>query len=374
MEKNSDSHSDGKHSKLSFSLNFSFSTLRCFSSIFSKCVKKFDTSPFLCPGAISVSCTARSPPPNDLHFFSSCSFYRFSLWRLLCVNSSNMVKVGIIGGSGLEDPNILLNPTAISIDTPYGQPSDHLIQGTINGVECVLLARHGRKHDIMPGNVNYRANLWALYSLGVDVIIASTACGSLKEEVAPGHLLFPDSVFDRTNSRKATFFDGTFSGAPGVSHIQAHPTYNEKLRQVLISTAEKCKLVHHRTGFGVCIEGPRFSTKAESMVFKSWGASLVNMTMMPECILAKELGIPYATTALVTDYDCWKDEDQVTAASVMKVFAANVEKAKTLFIEAVAEIGKIDWSAEILQTKTAARQSIMISPDVEVEFLKVPKT
>ncbi|CCD61451.1 S-methyl-5'-thioadenosine phosphorylase [Caenorhabditis elegans] len=280
-----------------------------------------------------------------------------------------MVKVGIIGGSGLEDPNILLDPVTVAVDTPYGKPSDDVVEGTINGVECVLLARHGRKHDIMPGNVNFRANLWALYSRGVDVIIASTACGSLQENVEPGHLLFPDSVFDRTTGRQSTFFDGSYDQAPGVCHIQAHPTYNEKLRQVLISTAERCQLVHHRTGFGVCIEGPRFSTKAESMVFKSWGASLVNMTMMPECILAKELGIPYATTALVTDYDCWKEEDHVTASSVMKVFAANVEKAKTLFVEAVGEIGKIDWSAEILKLKTEARESVMISPDVVIPFL-----
>uniref|UniRef100_A0A8R1I1S9 S-methyl-5'-thioadenosine phosphorylase n=1 Tax=Caenorhabditis japonica TaxID=281687 RepID=A0A8R1I1S9_CAEJA len=282
-----------------------------------------------------------------------------------------MVKVGIIGGSGLEDPNILHEPKLVSVLTPYGAPSDDLLEGTINGVECVLLARHGRKHDIMPGNVNYRANLWALYSRGVDVIIASTACGSLQEHVEPGHLLFPDSVFDRTNGRASSFFDGSNPGAPGVCHIQGHPTYNEKLRQVLISTAERCQLVHHRTGFGVCIEGPRFSTRTESNVFRSWGASLVNMTMMPECILAKELGIPYATTALVTDYDCWKEEEQVTASSVMQVFAANVEKAKKLFVEAVGEIGKVDWSDEIRKMKKQARESLMISPDVVVPFLTV---
>ncbi|CAI2342546.1 unnamed protein product [Caenorhabditis sp. 36 PRJEB53466] len=235
-----------------------------------------------------------------------------------------MVKVGIIGGSGLEDPKILQNTSTVSVETPFGKPSDDLVEGTINGVECVLLARHGRKHDIMPGNVNYRANLWALYSRGVDVIIASTACGSLQEHVEPGHLLFPDSVFDRTNGRKGTFFDGSYVDAPGVCHIQAHPTYNEKLRQVLISTAER----------------PSLFDKAESTVFRSWGASLVNMTMMPECILAKELGIPYASTALVTDYDCWKDGDEhVTASSVMEVFAENVGKAKTLFVEAIEERG-----------------------------------
>ncbi|CAI5441833.1 unnamed protein product [Caenorhabditis angaria] len=281
-----------------------------------------------------------------------------------------MVKIGIIGGSGLEDPKILQNPTNVNVETPYGSPSDQLVEGTINGVQCVLLARHGKKHDIMPGNVNYRANLWALYSRGVDVIIASTACGSLQENVKPGELLFPDSVFDRTTGRKSTFFDGSFEEAPGVCHIQSHPSYNEKLRQVLISTAQKLNIDHHTSGFGVCIEGPRFSTKAESIVFKSWGASLVNMTMMPECVLAKELGIPYATTALVTDYDCWKDEEHVTMEAVMKVFAANVEKAKNLFIEAVVQISEVEWTDEIQRLKKDARNSVMVAPDVVIPHLQ----
>ncbi|CAB3403982.1 unnamed protein product [Caenorhabditis bovis] len=283
-----------------------------------------------------------------------------------------MVKVGIIGGSGLEDPKILQNPKVVSIETPFGSPSDALTTGTINGVECVLLARHGKKHDIMPGNVNYRANLWALYELGCDVIIASTACGSLQEHVKPGQLLFPDSVFDRTNGRKSTFFDGTKKLTPGVCHIQPHPCYNEKLRQILIATAKKCNLDHHTSGFGVCIEGPRFSTKSESNVFRSWGASLVNMTMMPECVLAKELGIPYATTALVTDYDCWREEgEQVTMEAVMKTFAENVEKAKTLFINAVVEIGKVDWSDERKKLKTDARHSVMVGPEVVIPHLAI---
>ncbi|CAD6198415.1 unnamed protein product [Caenorhabditis auriculariae] len=281
-----------------------------------------------------------------------------------------MVKVGIIGGTGLEDPQILSNPKSVVVETPYGSPSDALLEGTINGVDCVLLARHGRKHDIMPGNVNYRANLWALYSLGVDVIIASTACGSLQEHVKPGQLVFPDSVFDRTNGRKSTFFDGSHAGAPGVCHIQSYPTYNEQLRQLMVTSAKSLDIDHHANGFGVCIEGPRFSTVAESNVFRSWGASLVNMTMMPECILAKELGIPYATMALVTDYDCWKETTHVSIDLVMETFHENVGKAKRLFIDVVARISDVDWTPEVARMKKEARDSIMIPADIVVPHLQ----
>ncbi|VDL64339.1 unnamed protein product [Nippostrongylus brasiliensis] len=232
-------------------------------------------------------------------------------------------KVGIMGGSGLEDPQILQDAEEVEVSTPYGEPSDKMAKfvfnvipnvfftGTIGGVPCILLARHGRKHDIMPSDVNFRANLWGMHSLGAKVIIASIACGSLQENVKPGELVFPDSVFDRTTGRKSTFFDGSNPEAPGVCHIQMHPAYNEKLRRILMGAATDLNLQFHDSGFGICIEGPRYSTKAESRVFRSWGANLINMTMMPECALAKELGIPYATTALVTDYDCWRDDEHV---------------------------------------------------------------
>ncbi|KAK6061035.1 methylthioadenosine phosphorylase [Cooperia oncophora] len=261
------------------------------------------------------------------------------------------IKVGIMGGSGLEDPQILHNAKEVEINTPYGAPSDKYIVGTIGDVECILLARHGRKHDIMPSDVNFRANLWGMHSLGASVIIATIACGSLQEDVKPGELVFPDSVFDRTNGRKSTFFDGTNPDTPGVCHIQMHPTYNEKLRKLLMSTATDLNLTFHDGGFGICIEGPRYSSRAESRIFRSWGASLINMTMMPECVLAKELGIPYATTALVTDYDCWREDEQVSMELVMKTFKENAYKAKSLFIEAVKRIAEEDWENEIAVLK-----------------------
>uniref|UniRef100_A0A0K0DJJ2 S-methyl-5'-thioadenosine phosphorylase n=1 Tax=Angiostrongylus cantonensis TaxID=6313 RepID=A0A0K0DJJ2_ANGCA len=261
-------------------------------------------------------------------------------------------KVGIIGGSGLEDPQFFKDAKEVQVNTPYGKPSDSFMEGTIGDVPCILLARHGRQHTIMPSDVNFRANLWGMHSLGASVIIASIACGSLQENVKPGELVFPDSVFDRTTGRKSTFFDGTNPDAPGVCHIQMHPVYNEKLRKVILMvTATDLKLKFHDGGFGICIEGPRYSSRAESHVFRSWGASIINMTMMPECCLAKELGIPYATTALVTDYDCWKDDEQVSMELVMRTFKENSSKAKSLFIEAVKRIAKEDWKTEILTAK-----------------------
>ncbi|PAV58605.1 hypothetical protein WR25_16031 isoform A [Diploscapter pachys] len=281
-------------------------------------------------------------------------------------------KLGIIGGSGLEDPQFFKDVKEVVIDTPFGKPSDSYLEGTIEGVKVVLLARHGRKHDIMPGNVNFRANLWGMHMLGVKVIIASTACGSLQEHIKPGELVFPDSVFDRTAGRKSTFFDGEHNETPGVCHIQMHPTYSEYLRKVLAKTADGLGLKYHDGGFGVCIEGPRFSSKAESKVFRSWGASLVNMTLMPECVLAKELGIPYATTSLVTDYDCWREEEeQVSMEMVMATFKQNADKCKTLFLAAVPQIAKHDWTEEIKNLKTSARHSVMVPPEVIIPHLQI---
>ncbi|GMS84132.1 hypothetical protein PENTCL1PPCAC_6307, partial [Pristionchus entomophagus] len=287
------------------------------------------------------------------------------------------VKVGIIGGTGLEDPQILENSRLIdNVDTPYGKISDKMLEGSIQGVPCVILSRHGRQHDINPSNVNYRANLWALAEQGVTVIIASTACGSLQENVKPGDLLFPDSVYDRTFGRQITFFDGEEGHQPGVCHIPMHPLYHEPLRQILISTAKSLKssvpdLTIHEEGFGVCIEGPRFSTRAESRVFRSWGAAIVNMTMIPEGPLAKELGIPYAPVALITDYDCWKDDaEHVSVELVSATLRANGDKAKRLFIEAIKEIAKKDWTEEVKTLKSSIRASVMLDPSVKIRHLE----
>jgi 5'-methylthioadenosine phosphorylase len=180
---------------------------------------------------------------------------------------------------------------------------DALIIGKISGVDCVLLARHGRKHDVSPTNINYRANIWALKEAGCTHILASTACGSLKEEIKPGNLVILDSFIDCTTKRELTFFDGKTPGCPpGICHIPMDSAYDEETRKALIETAKELGIVCHPSGTSVCIEGPRFSTRAESNVYRSWGAATVNMTTVPEAQLAKEAGLLYASVAMATDY------------------------------------------------------------------------
>uniref|UniRef100_F1L8K5 S-methyl-5'-thioadenosine phosphorylase n=1 Tax=Ascaris suum TaxID=6253 RepID=F1L8K5_ASCSU len=288
--------------------------------------------------------------------------------------SSKMVfKIGIIGGTGLEDPKIFENAREITVDTPYGEPSDCLLEGQVGGITCVLLSRHGRKHDKSPSKVNFRANLWALMKQGVSVILATATSGSLKEELTPGSLVFLDSIIDRTFKREVTFHDGLPGHPKGVCHIPMHPAYNEKLRQILISCAEDLKYKYFKTGTAVCIEGPRYSSRAESAVFRSWNADIVNMTVCPEVYLAKELGIPYASTALITDYDCWrdaKDDEHVSVELVDKRMKENCDKAKNLFLAAIKKIGAEKWDDEIRNAKAIARSSVMIDKDEVIEHLK----
>ncbi|CAK5048667.1 unnamed protein product [Meloidogyne enterolobii] len=240
-------------------------------------------------------------------------------------------KVGIIGGTGfLKDSDIMTETKEINISTtPFGNPSDILLEGNINGVSCVILSRHGRSHYISPTNVNYRANIWALKKAGVSVIIAVTACGSLREELAPGHFAVLDSFIDRL---------------------------------ILISSLSKTKLNYQTKGTLVCVEGPRFSTRAESEVFRQWKADLIGMTLCPEVVLAKELGIPYASLAAVTDYDCWKDsEEGVNIDLVAEIMKKNSENLKEILFNAIIDIGgrKEELLKEINETKELAIKSVM---------------
>ncbi|VDM43128.1 unnamed protein product [Toxocara canis] len=292
---------------------------------------------------------------------------------VLCVTFEKH-ELGIIGGTGLEDPKIFENAREIRVDTPYGEPSDCLLEGEVGGVTCVLLSRHGRKHDKSPSQINFRANLWAMMKLGVNVIIATATSGSLKEELSPGSLVFLDSIIDRTFKREVTFHDGLPGHPKGVCHIPMHPAYNEKLRQILISCAEELKYKYFKTGTAVCIEGPRYSSRAESAVFRSWNADIVNMTVCPEVYLAKELGIPYASTALITDYDCWreaKDNEHVSVELVAKRMEENCDKAKNLFLAAIKKIGATNWDAEVREAKETARGAVMIGKDEVIEHLKI---
>ena len=245
-----------------------------------------------------------------------------------------MKKVGIIGGSGLDDPEILKDPQRIEVDTKYGKPSSALMTGKIGGVETVLLARHGRRHQFSPTQVNNRANIMALKQVGVSHIIATTACGSLRAEIDRGHLVILDQFIDFTRFRKNTFFD-TFED--GVHHTAMANPFDEDLRRVLFEQGQALGLILHPHGCVVTIEGPRFSTVAESKMFRSWGADVINMSTAPEAMLAKETGLPYAAVAMSTDYDCWKvDEEPVTWNEILEVFQQNADNVKKLIVNAIA--------------------------------------
>jgi len=248
-----------------------------------------------------------------------------------------MIKIGIIGGSGLENPDILKNAKDIKVKTKYGKPSSHLKLGMISDVDVVLLARHGREHTIPPTQVNFRANIQALKDQGCTHIIASTACGSLKEEIGRGDLVILDQFIDFTRLRKLSFYE-SFPPHDAKHTAMAHP-FSEELRKFLIETVRELKLKHHEKGTVVTIEGPRFSTVAESKMFRLWGADVINMSIAPEAILANEAGIPYAAVAMSTDYDCWKeDEAPVTWNEILEIFGKNVKNVINLIINVVKKI------------------------------------
>jgi 5'-methylthioadenosine phosphorylase len=240
-----------------------------------------------------------------------------------------MSKTGIIGGSGLEKPEILASPERKTVKTHFGTPSSPLLCGKIDGADVVILSRHGENHTIPPSQVNNRANILALKEVGCTHIITTTACGSLREEIMRGDLIVPDQFIDFTRHRAITFFEEFEPGKMG--HTQMADPFDEKLRQLIISTAKELQLKIHDKGTVVTIEGPRFSTRAESLLFRSWGADIINMSIAPEAALANEIGIPYATIAMSTDYDSWKrDEKPVSWEEVLKVFNENVHNVVQL--------------------------------------------
>jgi 5'-methylthioadenosine phosphorylase len=247
-----------------------------------------------------------------------------------------MAKIGIIGGSGLDDPGLLKDGEAIDVDTPFGKPSSALTVGTIQGVQVAILARHGKQHTLPPFKVNYRANIDALKRQGCTHILATTACGSLREEIRRGDLVFVDQFIDFTRFRSVTFFESFAPGAQNAKHTAMADPYSEPLRDKLIKSAEKLGLSFHKRGTVITIEGNRFSTRAESNMFRIWGADVINMSIAPETILANEAEIPYAAIAMSTDYDCWKtDEPPVDWPEILKVFEQNVTNVKKLLLEVI---------------------------------------
>jgi 5'-methylthioadenosine phosphorylase len=250
-----------------------------------------------------------------------------------------MAKTGIIGGSGLENPEILRSPEERSVTTPYGPPSSSLLCGNIDGDDVVILSRHGRDHTIPPSEVNNRANIFALKDAGCTHIITTTACGSLREKIRRGDLVVPDQFIDFTRHREVTFFR---EFEPGImKHSPMADPFNDDLRNLLITSAGDLGLKIHDKGTIITIEGPRFSTRAESKMFRLWGADLINMSLAPEVILANELEIPYAAVAISTDYDCWKeDEKSVTWEEVIWVFEQNVHNVLRLLLEVIARLNR----------------------------------
>jgi 5'-methylthioadenosine phosphorylase len=244
------------------------------------------------------------------------------------------IKIGIIGGSGLEKLDIFQDAREIMMETPFGKPSSKIIWGKINGIEVFIISRHGPEHKIMPSNVNYRANISSLKRLGCTHILATTACGSLKEKIKPGDFVILDQFIDRTTKRISTFYD-----RDKVCHIGMAEPFCEKLRQVLIKECKNLKLKYHPKGTVVTIEGPRFSTRAESNLFRQWKADVINMSTVPECVLAREAGICYAAIAMSTDYDCWHlSKETVTTEMILSTMKKNAENVTKILLAAIKQI------------------------------------
>lgn len=247
------------------------------------------------------------------------------------------VKIGIIGGSGLYKMDALKDVREVSLDTPFGSPSDALILGTLEGTEVAFLARHGRGHHFLPTELPFRANIHALKQLGVEYIISASAVGSLKAEVKPLDLVIPDQFIDRTKERIATFF-----GEGIVAHVAFGDPICPQLAEILgdaVASLNLPEVTLHRGGTYLCMEGPAFSTKAESNLYRSWGATVIGMTNLTEAKLAREAEIAYATLALVTDYDCWHpDHDHVTVEMVIENLHHNAINAQKVIQETVRRL------------------------------------
>lgn len=245
--------------------------------------------------------------------------------------------IGIIGGSGLYKMDALTDVEEVTVDTPFGQPSDALICGKLDGTSVAFLARHGRGHRLMPTELPFRANIYAMKSLGVKYLVSASAVGSLKEEVKPVDMVIPDQFIDRTKNRAATFF-----GEGIVAHIAFGDPVCKNLAAVLGDAVESLDLdgvTLHRGGTYVCMEGPAFSTKAESHLYRSWGATVIGMTNLTEAKLAREAEIAYATLALATDYDCWHpDHDSVTVEMVIGNLQKNAVNAQLVIRDVVRRL------------------------------------
>ncbi len=264
-------------------------------------------------------------------------------------------KIGILGGSGLYKMDALQDVQEIKLETPFGNPSDAFIVGTLDGMSVAFLARHGRNHHLIPSELPFRANIYAMKQLGVEYLISASAVGSLKEEVKPLDMVIPDQFIDRTRHRVSTFF-----GQGIVAHIGFGHPICPQLAAILGEAVKSLALPNidlHQGGTYVCMEGPAFSTIAESNLYRSWGASVIGMTNLQEAKLAREAEIAYATLALVTDYDCWhQDHDHVTVEMIIDNLHKNAINAQKVILETVK---RLDKNSPVSEAHSALKHAIL---------------
>ncbi len=244
------------------------------------------------------------------------------------------MKLGIIGGSGLYHLEELEEVEEVHLDTPFGKPSSYFVTGEVNGIPVAFLPRHGIGHVLLPTEIPFRANIWGLKMLGVTHLISVGAVGSLREEIEPGHMVFPDQFIDLTRHRKSTFF-----GNGVVGHVQFGNPVCSELSEKLVEAAQTVGATMHVGGTYICMEGPAFSSRAESLLYRSWGADVIGMTNVQEAKLAREAEMAFASIALATDYDCWHvSESEVSVEDIIKVMHANVETARQILVETLRKI------------------------------------
>lgn len=264
--------------------------------------------------------------------------------------------IGVIGGSGLYEMEELTEVREVVLETPFGAPSDAFITGVLDGVKMVFLPRHGRGHRLLPSEVPYRANIHGMKQLGVERIISVSAVGSMREQIVPGHIVIPDQFFDRTQGKRQS----TFFGEGIVGHVQFADPVCGDLSRVLAEAARRVGATVHEGGTYLCIEGPNFSTRAESKIYRSWGVDIIGMTNIPEARLAREAEICYGTVALATDYDCWHEgHDDVSVDAVVAIIKQNVATARQIIRESVRSMS----SARSCACSEALRFAIMTAPD-----------
>jgi len=268
---------------------------------------------------------------------------------------SKQAVIGVIGGSGLYDIDGLEAVEEVELSTPFGAPSDAYVKGVLGGVPMVFLPRHGRGHLINPSEINFRANIWGMKRLGVTRIVSISAVGSMREDIAPGDFVLIDQFFDRTRHRPDTFFD---QGV--VAHVMFADPVCEELRRALLKTAEGLGIKTHDGGTYLNMEGPQFSTRAESRIYRGWGVDVIGMTNLQEARLSREAEICYSTVAMATDYDCWHEEhDDVSVEGVLETMRSNVDRARDL----IRQVVPIAATAPTCGCGDALRVAIMTDPE-----------